>query len=174
MTPQALVPALLVPLIGYRIYRRVRKTIGRQPIEPKRMIVRIVVLSAAATAFLLLTFRDTALFGAVAGGLVLGVIVALVGLHLTQFELSAQGSFYTPNRYIGVAVSALLVGRIVYRIFAAMPAAQFTAQHATNPDDFAPLRQGNPLTMVILMLTIGYYLAYFAGVLLKARAAQRP
>ena len=169
MTPQALVPALLVPLIGYRIYRRFRTSFGRQPVQTKRMIVRVVILSAVATALVLVSLSQPMLVGSAAIGLALGGIAGVVGLRLTQFEHTPEGDFYTPNPYIGGTLSAILVARLVYRFFIVFPAMQTAA--AGNP--YAGSKQ-SPLTLAILMVTVGYYVTYFTGILLKARAAKRP
>jgi hypothetical protein len=169
MTPQALIPALLVPLIGYRLYRRFKTTFGRQPVQPKRMIVRAVILSAVATAFLIVASTQLTLIGSAAAGLALGGIVGVIGLRLTQFVLGTpEGNFYTPNAYIGGALSAILVARLVYRFFVVVPAMQTVA---ANTSPYAGFQQ-SPLTLAILMVTIGYYLTYTTGILLKARTKQ--
>jgi hypothetical protein len=48
-----------------------------------------------------------------------------------------------------------------------------TAQHAaaSGGNPYAGFQQ-SPLTLAILMLTIGYYLTYYAGILLKVRASR--
>jgi hypothetical protein len=173
MTPQLLIPALLVPLIGYRVYRRFRTSFGRQPVQTKRMMVRIVILSAVATAFLLLSFSQITVIGAGIGGLALGGVLGAVGLRLTRFELGPEGNFYTPNPYIGGTLSAILVARLVYRFLVVMPAAQIAAQHAvaSGGNPYASFQQ-SPLTLAILMVTVGYYITYFAGILLKMRASR--
>ncbi|HVY80999.1 MAG TPA: hypothetical protein VG994_08470 [Steroidobacteraceae bacterium] len=170
MTPQALIPALLVPLIGYRVYRRFRTSFGRQPVQTNRLVLRIVLLSAIATALLLLSLSQVELLAAAAVGLALGGIVGVIGLRLSTFEHTPEGSFYTPNRYIGVTVTTILVARLVYRFFVVMPTLQ-TPAAAGNP--YAGYAQ-SPLTLAILMLMVGYYVCYSAGILLKARAARHP
>jgi hypothetical protein len=169
MTPQALIPALLVPLIGYRLYRRLRTSFGRQPVQTKRMIVRIVILSAVVTALLLLSLSQSMSLGSAALGLALGAIVGVIGLRLTRFEHTPDGDYYTANPYMGAAVSAILVARLVYRFVVVMPTVQTAA--AGNP--YAGIQQ-SPLTLAILMVTLGYYVTYFAGILLKVRASKRP
>src|SRR5581483_2618965 len=130
MTPQALIPALLVPLIGYRVYRRFRTSFGRQPVQTKRMVARIVILAVIATLFIALAFTQLMTLGAAVLGLAIGGIVGVIGLRLTKFELGPQGNFYTPHAYIGGAVSALLVARLVYRFFIVFPTMQTAAEHA--------------------------------------------
>ena len=34
----------------------------------------------------------------------------------TKFEVTPQGMFYTPNAHIGIALSLLFVGRVIYRM----------------------------------------------------------
>jgi hypothetical protein len=173
MTPQVLIPALLVPLIGYRVYRRFRTSFGRQPVQTKRMILRVVILSAIATAFLLVALNQITVIGAGVAGLALGGMLGAVGLRLTRFELGPEGNFYTPNAYIGGTLSAILVARLVYRFLVVMPAMQTATQHvaASGGNPYAGFQQ-SPLTLAILMLTIGYYLTYYAGILLKVRASR--
>jgi hypothetical protein len=169
MTPQALVPALLVPLIGWRLYRRFRSNIGRQELRPTRMTVRIVILTLVGALFIwgaTLHPTSTAL-SATFGGLALGAAIGVVGLRLTKFDFSPTGNFYTPNTYIGATLSALLVARLIYRFFIVGPAAQMAYQQGGDP--FAAY-SSSPLTLLILMLTVGYYVAYTAGLLLEARA----
>jgi hypothetical protein len=169
MTPQALLPALLVPLIGYRLYRRFRSNFGQQPIQTNRMIVRIVLFSVLGTIFLVAAVSAPTALAPALGGLALGATVGVVGLRLTRFDIGPDGNFYTPNAYIGATVTALLVARLVYRFVAVAPNVQMAAQNGPPANPLASYQQ-NPLTSAILMLTIGYYIVYFAGVLLKARA----
>ena len=169
MTPQALIPALLVPLIGYRLYRRFRSNFGQQPIQTKRMVVRIVIFSVLALLFMSITIAVPALIGAALCGLAAGAAVAVVGLRLTSFQFGPNGNFYTPNPYIGGSITALLVARLVYRFMVIAPVIQAGVQQA-QPDPFAMYRQ-SPLTFAIFMVTMAYYITYFTGVLLKARKA---
>jgi hypothetical protein len=139
------------------------------------MVVRIVILSVFATLFIAFALSQLVTLGAAALGLALGGIVGVIALRLTKFELGgAAGNFYTPHPYIGGAVSALLVARLVYRFLVVFPTMQTAAQNAApNGNPYAGF-QSSPLTLAILMLTAGYYITYYAGILLKARAARTP
>jgi cytochrome b561 len=97
---------------------------------------RVVILSAIASALLIIAWSDSTLLAACVGGLALGA--ALGG---------------KPHPYIGATVTAMLVGRIVYRFFEATPDTQIH----------------NPLTLAVLMVTLGYYVTYYTGLLTKAR-----
>jgi hypothetical protein len=166
LTPQVVVPTLLVPLIGYRLYRRFRANFGRQTVQHTRMVVRIVILALVVGLFSMAALRSVPALEAVAGGLAAGVLVGVLGLRLTLFEADASGRYYTPNSYIGAAVTLLLVGRLVYRVVTMYSMPQQFAVGA-GPDPFATMSQ-SPLTLAMVMLTVGYYLTFTAGVLYKS------
>jgi hypothetical protein len=92
------------------------------------------------------------------GGLVAGGVLAVYGLRLTRFERTAQGLFYTPNAYLGVTLSLLLVGRILYRL--AEIYSDGLAPAAASAD-FA----SSPATLAIFGTLAGYYVAYSLGLL---------
>jgi hypothetical protein len=166
LTPQVIIPTLLVPLFGYRLYRRFRANFGRQPVQHTRMVVLLVILAVVVAIFLLGALRSTPALEAAAGGLIAGVLVGVLGLRLTRFESDEKGRYYTPNSYIGAAVTLLLVGRIVYRMVSMYSMPQLAPAPGTDP--FAAMTQ-SPLTLAMLMLTLGYYLTYTSGVLYKSR-----
>jgi hypothetical protein len=103
---------------------------------------------------------------ALAGGLIAGGAIAPVGLRLTQFSSDEKGSYYVPNSYIGAAVTLPLVGRIVYRMTVMFTMPDMAAQASNNP--YASMSQ-SPLTLSLLMLTLGYYITYSAGILIRSR-----
>jgi hypothetical protein len=95
------------------------------------------------------------------GGLAAGVLLALVGLRLTRFEATPEGRFYTPNPYIGVAISILFVGRLLYRLF-------MLSTVSEKPMQAPPLMQSS-LSFLVFGLLAGYYMAYYIGVLMRSR-----
>jgi hypothetical protein len=168
LTPQVIVPTLLVPLIGWRVYRRMRSSIGQQPFQPARKVTRLVIFSVITALFLWVATHSAPAMEAAGGGLLAGVVLGIVGVRLTRFHSDEKGLYYTPNTYIGAGVTLLLVGRLVYRMVSVYSTPQFAAAPLPGTDPFAQMTQ-NPLTFALVMLTIGYYLAYTAGVLYKSR-----
>ncbi len=118
MTSKQLVPALIVPLVAWRVYSRVRRNIGRQPFRPARLKVSIAIFSVISALFAFAALTYPPVLAALGGGLLLSVLLAWLGLRLTKFETTPEGKFYTPNTALGVAVIVLFVGRLVYRVFA--------------------------------------------------------
>jgi hypothetical protein len=154
----------LVPLLAWRIYARVRRHIGRQRSRAWRHWLGVTLFPLLVLLFAVAAWHSTLAEGALWGGVAGGVALALVALRLTRFERTEQGFFYTPNAYIGVALSLLLVGRILYRVASVYAGGVAPASNAS----FAR----SPLTLVIFGLVAGYYACYAVG-LLRWRARSR-
>ncbi len=140
--------------IAWAMYRRIRRNIGRQKLRPGRLIAYIVIISVVSVLMLAASLLKPSLALSCGGGLLAGVALAFLGLRHTRFETTEEGHFYTPNTYIGVALSALLLGRMAYRFFLI----QDQLNQPTGPQAFQ-----SPLTEFIIGLTLGYYLAYYIG-----------
>jgi hypothetical protein len=154
MTPVPVVPVLFGGLIAWGIYRRVRRNIGRQQLRPRRITFSIVVFSLVSLLIIGMSLQQLHLMLGIVGGLVLGVMLGFVGLRLTRFETNAEGHFYTPNTHIGVALSLLFAGRMLYRLW--------VFRDATTAAGHPPPFQ-SPLTFFIFGLIAGYYIVYFIG-----------
>ncbi len=165
MDPKIVTPILKVAVVAFAIYRRVRRTIGRQRFEPKRMQVRMVFLSIVGVGVLIYSGRNFELAGALIAGAVGGAAVGYFGLRHTKFETTREGQFYTPHTYIGLFISALFLGRLAYRFITLYPT--MAAAHRGNEDPMA--FQKSPLTLAIFGVVIGYYVAYYAGVIKVGR-----
>lgn len=161
MTSRQLVPAILIPLIAWRVYRRVRRNIGRQPFRPTRLKVSIGIFSTVTALFAAGGFFHLPALAALLGGLVLGAPIALYGLKLTKFEDTPEGKFYTPDTALGVGISALFIGRIAYRFLVLYGAPGLQAAQAPQPFQ-------SPLTFFLFGLSAGYFIAYQAGVLIRS------
>jgi cytochrome b561 len=158
------VTAVLVLFIGWRLYRRMRRLVGRQPSRTWRHAVSVVflplVLTLVAAGAWLSHHEDTL------AALLAGLALALWGLKLTRFEKTDEGWFYTPNARIGIALMVLLVARIAYRAF------EMSRQYGLPMRNASQDMMRSPLTMVIVGAVLSYYAAYSAGLLrwrLKSR-----
>jgi membrane protein CcdC involved in cytochrome C biogenesis len=166
--PSIIVSILLAALIGWRLYARIRRSLTRQRFTPLRpwltlcayALLMVVLLlnpgARAAVPWLLLP-------------LVLGIALGLYGLRATRFEITDAGLFYTPSMHLGIALSALLIARLLYRY------AQVAGLAGGAATAVTPAVATSPLTLAILGTLVGYYATYAAGLILwqqrSARAA---
>ena len=126
-------PYLVAALVVFMIYRRLRRSFGRQPLHPGRMIFRIVLLAAIGILLAPMALRSTAFAAADVAGLAAGVVLAVWGASRTRFEQVGTQRYYVPHTYTGVAVSLLFIGRVAFRLF------QVYGSHATGARPAAAL-----------------------------------
>lgn len=160
------VPILFGGLMLWGIYRRIRRSIGKQKLRPRRYIFSLVIFGLVG--FLIVTAALHAqnlnlLFG-FGSGILLGAMLGFFGLRLTRFETTDEGHFYTPNTYIGGALSLLLVGRLIYN---------FWRNGGLSPSLAHPPSQ-SPLTYFIIGLTFGYYIVYYIGLFVHTHDKKLP
>lgn len=165
MTPQPLhfnlISLAIVALLVWRVYKRVRRLVGRQRLHPARPWFTVVLFPLLfimlALGALASPFGQTTLL-ALLGGAIVGVGLGVYGLRLTRFEVTPEGLFYTPSAHLGVGLSLLFVARIGYRVLqVTLAGGQF------NPND--PSFAHSPLTTVVFGLLAGYYVSYAIGLL---------
>jgi hypothetical protein len=156
--PSLVVPIGIGALILWRFYSRARRMVGRQPLSSVRPWITVcafpVLTVLLATASIAQPMSPLAL----AAGVVIGVCLGVYGLQKTRFEKTPQGLFYTPNAHLGIALSLLMLGRIIYRLiqvnWASGSAAGPQINYATTP-----------LTLLIFGTLAGYYVTFAVGLL---------
>ncbi len=170
--PSLLVYAGVAALVGWRIYRRVRRLVGRQRLTRVRPWLTATLFPLLALVVLVAAGIHPPRAAAEVAGLAIGIALGVWGLRLTRFEVTPGGLFYTPNAHIGIALSLLMIGRIGYRFvqigLVAGAASSDASLAGTPPDAF--LR--SPLTLAIFGTLAGYYATYAVG-LLRWRRRQR-
>jgi len=167
---------VMLPILAWIIWRRISRQFGRQPIRRKRMIFRIAVFSFLGCMLALSGLHKLALAEGLLAGVLLGGAIGLLGLRLTRFEVDpVKGDCYVPNPWIGALLTALLLGRLAWRFLVVWPQMQHVAAAAqTGGYPMHPLGYASsPLTMLVIGLLIGYYIAYFSGLLIHHRRFQQ-
>ncbi len=186
-------PVLITALVIWGVYRRARRTIGRQTVQPGRLWTRVAILAVVGVLVAATAPHDTKTLAALAAGACGGAALGWFGLRYTRFETTPEGRFYTPHAYLGLLVTALLVARVLYRMMIMYSGAHGFAQAgpgAAGPNLFAPsdpygdpssyayrtpygsLR--TPLTFAIFGALVGYYVSYYLGVLSRSRQPAIP
>ena len=167
MTPQVLLPLAFVPLALFAVYRRYKRHVGRQPMQPVRLVLRASLMLALGIVLSISAWPHVDVLESGAAGLASGIALAIAGIRLTRFESTSEGIFYMPNIYIGLGITALLLGRLLYRFVVLYPSMKAAAQ-ANDADAFSAIHK-SPLTFGIFALIIGYYVVYNIALLLLSR-----
>ena len=153
-----LLPAGIAAFVGWRVYSRVKRLVGRQRLSRVRPWVTICLFPLLVALLLVASLaHPDALLGLISG-VFAGAALGLCGLRLTRFEQTPGGLFYTPSAPLGIALSLLFIGRIAYRAVEL-----YLAPAALRSDSAAFAR--SPLTLLIFGTLAGYYVAYAFGLL---------
>lgn len=161
--------ALWLLLMPVALWQRYRRGHARRRAVPwaLRLNAWSLLLSALlllATAALLGAWVDAALSHA-ALGLLAGIATGIVGVWLTRFEHTAAGVFYTPNRWLALALTLVVAARVALGLAGLAP----LWREGGAATDWAA-RQGGLLAVGGLLL--GYHLGY-AWALRRRLAASR-
>jgi hypothetical protein len=154
--PATIAILVLMPLLAWRIYARIRRVVGRQKLSRRRAGLTLAVFPVLITLLILVSQAHVERLAWLAVGLAAGSLLAVYGLRLTRFESLPEGVFYTPSAHLGIALSLLLVGRVLFRLFQLYGSDASTLPAATN----AML---GPFTLLIVGLLAGYYMGYALG-----------
>jgi len=157
----ALLPYALTAGIGWMYYARIRRQFGRQPWQPRRTLARIALLALVLVSLVLAGIFVPHAGWAVATGLASGLALGFYGVTLTRIEAAEGMRSYVPNPWIGGALSALLLGRLAWRVLHG----GFMQQAGTG---------ASPLTLAFAAALIGYYLTYSIALTLRMQRLAAP
>jgi len=157
-TPSASTMTLVVllPLLVWRVHSRFRRMVGRQRLSRIRPWVTLVIFPLLIGLLCFAAHAHVERLWWLAGGVSIGSLLGVYGLRKTRFEPTKKGLFYTPNAHLGIALSLLFVGRIIYRL---VEVYAVTPDMPHGMDDFAR----SSLTLAVFGLLAGYYIAYAIG-----------
>jgi hypothetical protein len=152
-------------LFAWRLYSRVRRSIGRQKLSAVRPWITVTVFPLLILMLLASTLNHPQNALALFAGIVVGAGLGFYGLRLTRFEQTPEGLYYTPNAHLGIALSLLLIGGLAYR---AVQLQIWDMSAGPPASDFVR----SPLTLAIFGTLAGYYILYAVGLLRWHRRVQ--
>ncbi|MDC8760726.1 hypothetical protein [Janthinobacterium fluminis] len=158
---------VLIPLLVWRIYARLKRMMGRQASQLWRHWAAAILLPLLLAALAVATKGEPLALSSLGAGALAGAWLGVWGVKLTRLENTDKGYFYTPNLRLGMLVAMQFAARVLYcgmelymNTRVAVPVAQ---------PDFVQ----SPLTLLSFGLLAGYYAAYAFG-LLRWRRSQKP
>jgi len=159
-------------LFVFLIYRRFRRSFGRQPLSPVRMQVRIGILLVVGALLVPAALRSVTFVSAMLAGVAAGIALAMWGGARTRFVRLSNQLYYVPHTYTGIAVSLLFLGRLVYRLvqfYAGAHATRAAETDAANQAFVPGSMLSSPLTLGLFFVLMGYYVCYYGIVLWKSK-----
>lgn len=150
--------AAMIPLICWRMYARFKRLVGKQRFSYARPWISLSIFPALTVLLAVGAQSHPARLSYLAAGIFVGVALGMFGLRHTKFEVVQSEYFYTPNAHVGIALSLLMFGRILYRAF------QMANMPPELPHGFGHFA-GTPITLSIFGLLAGYYVSYAMGLL---------
>jgi hypothetical protein len=171
LTSSQIFPLLLAALVVWSVYRRLRRTFGKQRLSPVRMGFRIGLLLLIGALLLTSALRSTYYLEAMGVGLIVGVALALFGASRTRYFREDGQLFYVPHTYTGLAVSLLFLGRLVYRgiqLYGLEHSGQDPTAGAA-PASMAASLVSSPSMLGLFYVLVGYYVCYYSVVLWKSK-----
>ena len=157
-------PWLATAGFGWLYYRRIRRQFGRQPYRPRRAALRIGLLSLLACGLVFAAVGIAHLAPALAIGGLAGAALGWLSQRHTQVALVGGKREYTPNPWIGGALSLLLVARLAWR--------WHEGAFAAGAQQAGP--QASPLTFGFMAALVAFYLVSGIGLALRMRALSAP
>lgn len=155
MTPSPIVAAVLVPFVLWRVYQRVNRLMVHQRSQPWRHWIAVILFPLLMIGLGTAALAHPLALAGMAAGIAAGAALGALALRKTVYESIGGAFFYTPNAHIGILVSMLFIGRLLYRGY------EFYVLDVAQPQDFA----SSPLTLLVFGILAGYYTMYAAGLL---------
>src|SRR5579862_2612340 len=130
--------AAVTAIVAFGVYRRVRRNIGRQILTAPRQYVRMGLFTVLCLVLAFLHPLQPIAVAYIGSGVIVGAAVGWFALRHTEFAATPDGYYYTPHLYIGLAVTALFVGRLLYRLVLVYDTMQNTGTGPTPTPDNNP------------------------------------
>jgi hypothetical protein len=169
--PSLITWLVLVPLVAWRMVSRFKRMTQRQRLSRVRpwitlTLFPLILYLLAMTAFVPPAPPQPQKLVWLVLGLACGGALAIYGLKRTRFEATDEGLFYSPDPKLGIALSALFLVRIAYRL----GDLAIHGPQASQGVDFAL----SPYTLAPVGVFSGYFIVYAVGLLLWRHRLRKP
>jgi phosphate/sulfate permease len=151
---------LLVPVLVWRIYQRLKSQMTRQRSIMSRHYTGLLVFGAMVLVVLTQLLDRPLSLAALALGAIAGLGLGIHGVRKTRFEDTPEGYYFTPPMRQGILVAMLLVARVIY-----LGIEIYMNQGSSRP---TPRFSDSEATMFCVGLT-GAYFATFSASLMRWR-----
>ena len=154
---------ILVLFLTIPIVMRIRRDLGWQKTTSRRLLFRRIGLVLLALMLSGILFLREPILAALAWAISLSL--TSLSLRMTTFESRDDGTWFRTNPWIGGTLAAIVVGRIVYRLFTM----RAVSDMVMGPDGAGiQLMSRSPLSLALALLIISYFGVYYNLVVRRA------
>lgn len=158
----AIVVAVIV-LMPLSLVLRYRAGAARRPARAWLVTTNLAGFTISAGVFLMTaavtsTWVPEALTYALMG-LAGGCLLGLLGLSTTRWEPTSRSLYYTPNRWLVLAITLIVTARLLYGFWRG-----WQAWRVTSDETSWLVESGVAGTFAAGAVVLGYYVTYWAGV----------
>ncbi|WEG13226.1 hypothetical protein PU629_02350 [Pullulanibacillus sp. KACC 23026] len=162
---------IIIALIAWSIYRRVRRNIGWQLLYRGNLVFRIILFTVVGLLFFAEgVVHPISLISNIAGILV-GCILAYYGITLTKLEQREGRVYYLPNIWIGSIVTVIFLARFIYRFYGLFSSGVMSGQ-SSNMQNMG-MTMGNSWTSGLMLIMFAYYIIYYVVLMKKEKRLEK-
>jgi hypothetical protein len=162
--------ALLALALPLSIIGRYRAGKARRRARPWLALVNTISIGISAVLFLVTSAVSSmwipGAFSYTTGGLGGGLVLGFLGLRLTRWEATSQSLYYTPNRWLVLAITVGISLRLAFGFWR-----MWKAWHASSTDHSWLAESGVAGSMAAGAMVLGYYLAFWLGIWSRSKRA---
>ena len=158
---------VLVPLVLWRVYSRIKRLTSRQRSRTWRHRTTLVFFPLLLLALCAMAVQTNPIaLAGVAAGLAVGAVLGRISISKARFEQVGDEFYFTPHAPIGMAVAVLFLCRMGWRGYQ-----MITRDPTATGQAFA----SSPVTLLTFGILAGYYIAFALGLLAwRKRSAPLP
>lgn len=167
----ALIPILIVLMTPVLLIQRYRVGTARRIAKSWVATLGLISMSLSVIFFLITASMTTIwvpyAFTYSIEGILTGIALGALGVLVAKWESSPRALHYTPNRWMVLAMTLLVSGRVVFGFYRSARALEAGLSGASAIASF-----GIPQSLAAGGVVIGYYLAFNAGLRWRIRRWQ--
>lgn len=152
---------VLIPLLVWRIYSRLKRMLARQKSQLWRHWAAALLFPALLASLAVSAASDVLNVSCLAAGAIAGGWLSILGIRRTRFESQRDGYYFTPDLRLGLVVSMLFAARVLYIGLSLYMNSRTEMPQPVAHQDFVQ----SPLTLLSFGLLAGYFGAYAWGVI---------
>ncbi|ASP26500.1 kinase [Bacillus velezensis] len=162
ITLQSICPVLM---IAFFLYKKVKRSVGFQPLKPRWLYTRMILFSLLAAALAFFSITHPALYGHLIFGTFCGWLLVLFAKRNISFEERRGKMYFRTHLWIELILLTLFLSRFIYRVIEIY---RVTADF-THPEAYSQTVGADPLTISIFYFIAVYYSGFSFYVLKTSR-----